>query len=61
LAVGLTAHGYSPELADKNLERVVQRFLAPFEREGILAQEVAALGLESAEDGTPEVQIVLRD
>ena len=60
MEMGLAAHGYSPEMADKNLERVVRRFLAPFEREGVLVQEVTALGLEVEEDGEAEVQIVFK-
>lgn len=58
--LGVAAHGYSPEVADKNLERVVRHFLASFEREGVLEQEVSALGIGSggSEGG---IQIVLED
>lgn len=42
---GLAAHGYSPEVADKNLERVIRQFFAPFQREGTLGEEMQALGL----------------
>lgn len=60
-SLGLAAHGYSPEVADKNLERLVRRFLAPFEREGVLEREVAALGLETSPgDGDGGVRITLR-
>lgn len=56
-ALGLAAHGYSPEVADKNLMRVVRAFLAPFERAGTLAEETAALGLEAI-DSLDNVEIV---
>ncbi|MDP9313224.1 MAG: hypothetical protein M3R24_20460 [Chloroflexota bacterium] len=49
--LGLAAHGFSPEVADKNLERVVRLFFAPAQREGTLVDELAALGLEPIEDG----------
>lgn len=44
-ALGLAAHGYSPEVADINLERTIRLFLAPFEREHTLAVETERLGL----------------
>jgi hypothetical protein len=47
----LAAHGYSQEVADKNLERTVRLFLAPFQREGTLQEELHAVGLELVEDG----------
>lgn len=57
-ALGLTAHGYSQEVADVNLERVVRLFLMPFQREGTLADETKALGL-GAVDNLNAVEIVL--
>ncbi len=47
----LTAHGYSPELARSNLERVILQFLKPFERQGNLGDEVKSLGVKIEEDG----------
>lgn len=55
--LGLAAHGYSPEAADKNLERVVRLFLAPFQREGTLQDELAAVGL-AAPEGLEATRIV---
>lgn len=49
--LGVAAHGYSPEVADENLSRVARLFLAPFERQGTLTEEVTALGLHVTEDG----------
>jgi hypothetical protein len=34
--IGLTAHGHSPEIAKKNLERTAVMFMQPFQREGTL-------------------------
>ncbi len=56
--LGLAAHGQSPEVADKNLERVVRLFLAPFQREGTLLEETRALGWGEIGD-LDQVQIVL--
>ena len=50
--LGLTAHGYSPEAAQHNLERIALLFLKPFERQGKIAEEVKLLGLQSKADGT---------
>lgn len=58
VALGLAAHGYSPEVADKNLERMIRLFLAPFQREGTLADEARTLGLGAIED-LDDVDIVL--
>ena len=41
----VTAHGYSPEVARKNLERIGLLFLRPFERQGTLGEEVKSLQL----------------
>jgi hypothetical protein len=49
-ALHIAAHGYSPEVADKNLERAVRLFLAPFQREGTLRDEARTLGLGEIED-----------
>ena len=56
-ALRVVAHGASPALADRNLERVVRLFLAPFERKGTLREEVQALGL--AADGQVVVDEIL--
>jgi len=47
----LTAHGYSPEVARSNLERVATLFFKPFERQGKLVEEVKLLGLRTESDG----------
>ena len=44
--LGLAAHGHSAEVADKNLQRAARLFLTPFQREGTLLDQVAALGLQ---------------
>lgn len=44
--LGVTAHGYSPEVARRNLERVALMFLKPFERQGVLEKEINFLGLK---------------
>lgn len=56
--LGLAAHGFSPETADKNLERTVRLFLAPFQRQGTLWDEALALGLEPIDDGD-ETHVIL--
>ena len=50
--LGLTAHGYSPEVARRNLERTAFLFFKPFERQGKLNEEVKLLGLKIKADGT---------
>lgn len=47
----LTAHGYSPEVARRNLERIALLFFKPFERQGKLTEEVNLLGLKIETDG----------
>ena len=47
----IAAHGHSPELAARNLERTVLLYLRPFERAGTLQQELEAAGLEAHGDG----------
>jgi len=59
--LGLVAHGFSPEVADKNLERVVRLFLAPFQREGTLSAEVQGLGLKTESTGEQDLEITLSD
>ncbi len=49
--LGLTAHGQSPEVAKRNLERTAFLFFKPFERQGTLTQEVQLLGVNTKEDG----------
>lgn len=58
-ALGLTAHGVSKEVADRNLERTVQRFLSPFQRDGTLQQEIMALSLE-IEGDEDELEVILQ-
>ena len=43
--LGLTAHGYSPEVARRNLERIGLLFFRPFERQGNLEKEIRLIGL----------------
>jgi hypothetical protein len=57
-ALNLAAHGYSPEVADINLERTIRLFLAPFEREGTLQAEMQLLGLEIADCRLDVLQFV---
>lgn len=49
--LGLTAHGYSPEVAKRNLERISLLFFRPFERQGNLKEEIQLLGLRVESDG----------
>lgn len=49
--LGLTAHGYSPEVARRNLERTGLLFFRPFERQGKLEKEIQLLGLRIEGDG----------
>ena len=58
--LGLTAHGYSPEVARRNLERIALLFFKPFERQGKVAEEVKLLGLQSKADGTELTVSVVR-
>ncbi len=58
--IGLTAHGYSVDVARVNLERMGLMFLRPFEREGKLQEEINALGLKVEDEGT-EITVVTRD
>ena len=55
--LGLTANGHSPEVARRNLERLVVLYLRPFERQGDLEREVADAHLQS-EDAGPELTVV---
>ena len=50
--LGLTAHGYSPEVARQNLERITLLFLKPFDRQGTLKEEIQLLGVNSEGNGT---------
>lgn len=49
--LGLTAHGYSPEVAQRNLERTALLFFKPFERQGKLKEEIRLLGIKIKDDG----------
>jgi hypothetical protein len=60
-ALGLAAHGYSPQVADLNLERTIRLFLSPFEREGTLTTEAQALGLQIADCKLSDLQFVFED
>lgn len=59
--LGLAAHGRSPEVADRNLERLVRLYLSPFEREERLTEELSQLGLSSEEEGDDVIRIVVRE
>jgi hypothetical protein len=56
--LGLAAHGYSPEVADRNLERTARLFLAPSQRAGTLTERVIALGLRYRDDND-DLQVVV--
>lgn len=58
--LGLVAHGSSPELARRNLERTALLFLRPFERQGRLKEELQILGVRTEDDGQ-ELIIVSRE
>ncbi|MGD0780514.1 MAG: hypothetical protein ABR954_07050 [Dehalococcoidales bacterium] len=47
----LVAHGATIELAQRNLEKTVEFFLKPFERQGILNDKIRSLGLKVEPDG----------
>jgi len=49
--LGLTSHGHSEELAQRNLERGVRLFLSPFERVGSLKEELKRMKLTVLGDG----------
>jgi hypothetical protein len=55
--LGLTAHGYSAELARQNLASAGEMFLRPFERDGRLQEAVEALKLQTQEDET-DIRVV---
>lgn len=48
--LGLTAHGYSPEVARHNLERIAALFLKPFDRQGELTEKIKLLKLKVEAD-----------
>ena len=50
--IGLTAHGYSAEIAKLNLKRIAVMFLKPFERQGELENVIERLNLKTEKDGT---------
>lgn len=58
--LGLTAHGYSPEVARRNLERIAVLFFRPFERQGILQQKIQLLGVETRENGR-DLEVITGD
>ena len=51
VALGLTAHGFSEEVARRNLERMVRFLLTPFERSNTLEGELQKMGLDVYNDG----------
>jgi len=57
----LAGHGRTPQIADANLERVIGQFLAPFERNDTLTQEVSGLGLQTDDDTSPGITVHLHD
>jgi len=50
--LGLTAHGATIELAQRNLERTVELFLKPFERQDILNDKIQLLKLHVKSNGS---------
>ena len=58
--LGLTAHGASPDIARRNLERTVLLLLKPLERQGCLEEELRRSGLQVS-DGTEELTIAIAD
>lgn len=56
----LTAHGYSPEVAKANLERVAFLFFRSFERASRLQQEIELLGIEAYGDNLG-LSVVIKD
>jgi predicted RNase H-like HicB family nuclease len=56
-ALGVTAHGHSPEVARKNLERTALLFLRPFERQGVLEEELATVPVV-VEQGEGELTVI---
>ena len=47
----LVAHGATIELAQRNLEKTVEFFLKPFERQGILNDKIQSLRLTAKPNG----------
>lgn len=58
--LGLTAHGLTEQLARRNLEHLIVLLLKPFEREGVLQEEVRKLGLRT-EEGEAELTVAAVD
>jgi len=58
--LGLVAHGRSPDVARRNLERVVLLYLRPFERQGTLERELELMELRTEDDGA-ELTVVAVD
>jgi len=58
--LGLSAHGPSPDLARRNLERLVELYLQPFQREGTLNEEIQRAGLQVDDDG-PSLRVAVAD
>ncbi len=49
----LTAHGFSEEVADRNLGRIVRLFLEPFVREGDLERQLDIIPIRYERDDSP--------
>jgi hypothetical protein len=56
----VVAHGHSPEIARRNLERLVFLYLSPFQRRGILKEELEKARLE-AEGTESDLTVVTAD
>lgn len=57
LSLAITAHGVSPEIAARNLEHAVLLYLRPFQRQGTLAEELEAAGLEGVGEAESELAV----
>lgn len=57
--VGMAAHGRNEDMARSNLAYTVRLFLAPFQREGTLEQEVQRMGLQVISDASKAVTVEL--
>jgi len=56
----IAAHGRDQRIADLNLQRVVQRYCAPLDRAGTLAQDLAGVGIRTEGEGS-EIVVLLED
>jgi hypothetical protein len=58
--LGLVAHGHSPDVARRNVERTILHFLRPLERQGGLERELRDVGLEVTEENE-ELTVTVMD